>query len=326
MKTTEFTFLSQDGKTPIHAVRWEPDDGKWIAVLQITHGMVEYIQRYAAFAEYLTQHGFLVVGHDHLGHGKSVSDTVELGYFSDQNPSDVVVADIHQLRQKTQKENPGLPYFMLGHSMGSFMLRKYLARYGKGLSGAIIMGTGYIAPTTNRMGLSVVRLLTVLMGAHHRSPLVQKFINGPSYRGFDTTGKDPAKSWLSRDTEMVRKYYADPYCTFTFTLNGFRGLFEAAQFACKPENANRIPKALPLLLVSGGNDPVGDHGTGVELVYQMYQEAGIQDLDCILYEGARHEVLNEVNRAQVYEDLYRWLYAHVEAEAGRRHFPPVVEE
>lgn len=325
MKTTQFTFPSKDGKTILHAVRWSPDDGNYTAVLQITHGMVEYIERYEPFAKYLTDRGFLVVGHDHLGHGHSVSGAAEYGFFAEKNPSDVLVADMHQLRKHIQKENPNLPYFMLGHSMGSFMLRKYLALHGEGVSGAIIMGTGYVSPAKSALGLAVVRAMTAVLGSHHRSPLVQKMIYGRSYREFDTTGKDPENSWLSRDVEMVKKYYSEPRCTFTFTLNGFQGLFEATQFACKQENVDKIPHELPILLISGGSDPVGDLGAGVEKVHQMYRTVGFSDMAYILYEGARHEILNEVNREQVFSDLFVWLATHVEQLEGLRHFPPVEE-
>ncbi len=325
MKTTQFTFPSKDGKTILHAVRWSPDDGKYTAVLQITHGMVEYVERYADFAKYLTERGFLVVGHDHLGHGYSVSGAAEYGFFAEKNPSDVLVADMHQLRKHVQKENGNLPYFMLGHSMGSFMLRKYLALHGEGLAGAIIMGTGYTNPAKNAFGLAVVNAMRAVLGSHHRSPMVQKMIYGRSYRGFDTTGERPEQSWLSRDVEMVKKYYAEPRCTFTFTLNGFKGLFEAVQFACKKENIDKIPKKLPILLTSGGSDPVGDLGKGVEKVHQLYRQTGIEDLDCIIYKGGRHEILNEVNREQIYSDLFVWMATHVEQLEGLRHFPPVEE-
>ena len=310
MKTTEFSFLSLDGKTTVHAVRWEPDDGQYRAILQITHGMVEYIERYAPFAEYLTGQGFLVVGHDHIGHGHSVADTEQLGYFAEKDPSGILVGDIHQLRHKIQQENPGLPYFILGHSMGSFMLRKYLSFYGKGLAGAIIMGTGFVDAGKTGAGLILVRMLSRLEGSDSRSKVAQQLLYGPAYQGFDLTGENTADSWLSRDTEMVKKYYADPGCTFAFTLNGYEGLLDAVRYSCKEENAEKIPKDLPILLASGGNDPVGDLEKGVRKVQQLYQKVGIQDLDCIIYEGARHEILNEVNRQQVFADLYTWLDAH----------------
>ena len=144
MNTTNFTFLSNDGKTAVHAVKWMPDNGEFKAILQITHGMVEFIERYAAFAEFLTENGYMVVGHDHIGHGQSVASKEDWGFFAEENPSDVVVADIHKLRTLVQEENPDVPYFMMGHSMGSFMLRKYLSLHNENLRGAIIMGTGFI--------------------------------------------------------------------------------------------------------------------------------------------------------------------------------------
>ena len=144
MVTSNFTFLSNDGKTAVHAVKWAPDSGEYKGILQISHGMIEYIERYAPFAEFLTAKGYMVVGHDHIGHGQSVASQEDWGYFCEGNPSDVLVADMHKLRTMIQEDNPDVPYFMLGHSMGSFMLRKYLAVHSDKLRGAIIMGTGFI--------------------------------------------------------------------------------------------------------------------------------------------------------------------------------------
>ena len=156
-KEEVFSFPSADGRTTVHAVRWTPEDGKYRAVLQITHGMVEYIERYRAFAEFLNDNGFLVVGHDHIGHGESVVSKDEWGFFA-EHPSDTVVADMHALREITRKEHPGVPYFMLGHSMGSYMLRKYLAIHGEGLTGAIIMGTGCIPDNTTKLAMFIAKL------------------------------------------------------------------------------------------------------------------------------------------------------------------------
>ena len=143
MITKEFSFLSKDGKTNIHAIKWIPDSGEYKAIMQITHGMVEYIERYEDFATFLTAHGYMVVGHDHLGHGQSVVSENDWGYFAPDDPSGVLVEDMNQLRNIIQKENPEVPYFMFGHSMGSYMLRKYLTKYNDNLRGAIICGTGY---------------------------------------------------------------------------------------------------------------------------------------------------------------------------------------
>lgn len=309
MQTKNFTFLSKDGKTQIHAVKWTPDDGNCTAVLQITHGMVEYIERYIPFAEYLTKQGYMVVGHDHLGHGESVISRDCWGYFAAPRPSDTVIEDMHRLRTLTQKEAPDLPYFMLGHSMGSFMLRKYLAVYGQGLNGAIVMGTGYIPGAVTGAGLAVVKALTAFKGGRYRSKTVAKMTNGSSYAKFDTTGAVPENSWLTRDAEIVKAYYANPKCTYVFTLNGFQGLFEAVRHSCDPENAKQIPADLPMLIVSGQEDPVGDLGVGVEKTHALYQQAGIKDLTCTLYAEDRHEILNELDKEKVFADLYAWMEA-----------------
>ena len=228
-KEEVFSFPSADGRTTVHAVRWTPEDGKYRAVLQITHGMVEYIERYRAFAEFLNDNGFLVVGHDHIGHGESVVSKDEWGYFA-EHPSDTVVADMHTLREMTQKEHPGVPYFMLGHSMGSYMLRKYLAIHGEGLTGAVIMGTGCIPDNTTKLAMFIAKLQAAFFGWHHRSKLLQKLSYDKYYHQFDLTGKDASNSWLTKDEEIVKTYYADPKCTFVFTVNAYMGLFEAVLF------------------------------------------------------------------------------------------------
>ncbi len=164
MQTKKFTFLSHDGMTTIHAVRWLPDSGKYSRILQITHGMVEHIGRYQPFAEFLTAKGYMVVGMDLLGHGDSVLSENEWGYFAKKNPSNTVCRDIHRLRKHIQAQNPGIPYFMLGHSMGSYMLRKYLSVYGGGLDGAVIMGTGYNEPFMTRLAIAITKTMALKHG------------------------------------------------------------------------------------------------------------------------------------------------------------------
>ena len=163
-KEEQFSFLSKDGKTKIHAVKWMPESGEYRAVLQITHGMVEYIERYKPFAEFLNDQGVLVVGHDHLGHGASVASEEELGYFAEPDPSDTLVEDMHTLRTTIQTENPGVPYFMMGHSMGSYMLRKYLCIHPEGVAGAVIMGTGAMPDSTMKFGLFLGRTIALFRG------------------------------------------------------------------------------------------------------------------------------------------------------------------
>lgn len=307
MKTENLEFKSKDGKTMIQAVCWIPDSGEYHSVLQIIHGMVEYKERYKPFAEFLTEHGFMVVAHDHLGHGESVLSQDDWGYMEQNDPAGTLVADIHTLRSMIQKENPQKAYFILGHSMGSYMLRKYLAKYGDGLDGAIVMGTGCVPDITTKLAIAITKIMAKKHGWRYRSAFVQNLTYGKPYKKYDVTGKDAKNSWLTKDTEIVKEYYSNPKCTFTFTLNAYRGLFEAVYFDNQPKNIDKIPKDLPILLVSGEDDPVGDLGEGVKKVYQMFQKAGIRDVVCRLYKNDRHEILNETDRETVFEDILLWL-------------------
>ena len=288
-KEEKFTFLSADGKTTIHAVRWIPEDGNYEAILQITHGMIEFVERYRPFADFLTQNAFMVVGHDHLGHGDSVASREDWGYFA-ENPSDTVIADMHTLRTMVQKENPGVPYFMMGHSMGSYMLRKYLTVYNDDLRGAIIMGTGCVPDSMTRLGINVCRFLAKSFGWHHRSRLVESLSFGGPYKKYDLSGKTPSNSWLTKDEDIVKFYYSEPRCTFKFTLNGYLGLMEAVLY----------------------DNPVGDNGFGVKKVYDLFKEAGSLDITYKLYENDRHEILNETDRDKVYADLLAWMRVRID--------------
>ena len=312
-KEEQMSFLSEDGKTTIHAVKWVPEDGRYKAILQITHGMVEYIERYRPFAEYMNGQGFLVVGHDHLGHGGSIISQEEWGYFAEENPSDTVVEDMHRLRTMVQGENAGVPYFMLGHSMGSYMLRKYLCLHNEGVAGAVIMGTGCIPDITTKMGLALCSMIAKFRGWHYRSKFIQSLSYSKPYKKYDLYGKDYENSWLSKNVENVKAYYAEPRCTFLFTVNGYRGLMEAVLFDNQMKNIKRVPKELPLFFVSGKDDPVGDLGEGVKKVYGMYKAVGMTDITYKLYENDRHEILNETDCGQVFADIGAWLNVRVES-------------
>ena len=310
-------FLSADGKTRIHAVKWVPESGEYRAVLQIVHGMVEHIGRYRPFAEYLCGQGYLVVGHDHLGHGASVTSEEEWGYFA-ENPSDTVVADIHRLRRRMQEKNPGLPYFMLGHSMGSYMLRKSLCLHPGGISGAVIMGTGCMPDRTMKLGLMLCQLFAHFRGWHFRSSFLQSVSYSRPYRRFDLHGKDCTKSWLTKDAEIVRAYYADPRCTFLFTVNGYRGLMEAVLYDNQIEHVRKMPRDLPVFLVSGADDPVGDMGKGVKKVCALFRRAGLTDVTLKLFENDRHEILNETDRKQVYAEIRAWMDGKLKKQVTER--------
>lgn len=311
MKKEEFQFLSCDKKNNIHAVRWMPEDGEIRAVLQITHGMQEYIERYEGFAQFLTEQGFLVVGHDHLGHGQSVETEDDWGYIQEKHGSDLLVADMHKLRRIVQKKHKDKPYFMLGHSMGSYMLRKYLTVHGDHLTGAIIMGTGSISAGVVKTAMALSKSIAAVKGWRYRSDLVKDLSFGGPYKRYSLDGSVPENSWLTKDTEIVNRYYADPRCTFVFTLAAYKCLFEAVYYDGKIEHMKKIPRDLPLYIVSGEDDPVGDMGKGVKKVYSQLREVGIRDVSCKLYKNDRHEILNEKDKETVYQDILTWCEAHI---------------
>ena len=301
-----FTFLSSDKKTTIHGVKWLPETGEYTAVLQIAHGMLEYVERYEEFASYMAAQGYLVVGHDHLGHGDSVETKDNWGYIAAKNGDQHMIEDMHTLRMMTQKENPGLPYFMLGHSMGSYLLRKYLTEYGTGLAGALIVGTGSVADIATKAGMRIAKHMANRKGWHYRSKFIEELFFSGAYSKFSRDGKNLERNWLTKDLAIAAKYYADPKCTYRFTLNGFYTVMKVVYYDNQPKNAAKIPKDLPIILLSGADDPVGNMGKGVLLVEKQLQKAGIKDLSCKLYGNDRHEILNETDRAEVYRDILRW--------------------
>ncbi len=304
-----YKFDSADGVSKIHCVKWTPE-GEPVAVLQIVHGMVEYIERYRPFAEYLNRQGFVVVGHDHIGHGESVANEDEWGIMHAKHPSDIMVEDIYSHYKMTKEDYPRIPYFIMGHSMGSYMTRKCLCVKAKemdGLSGAVIMGTGTEAPATINAGLAVINLLAFFRSDNYRSTFVRDMTYSAPYKQYDCTGATPDNSWLTKDTEIVKKYYSDPKCTYVFSLGAYRGLVESTKYDNKAENIAKMKKDLPVFFVSGAADPVGNMGKGVQEAYDKFQAAGMKDLSIKLYEGDRHEILNELDRETVYKDIYDWM-------------------
>lgn len=309
VKREEFTFDSRDGKTKIHAVRWIPE-GKIICILQIVHGMAEHILRYDEMAQYFAEKGILVTGEDHLGHGKSVSEGGLYGYFCEQDSATVAVRDVHRLKKMTQEDFPGIPYVILGHSMGSFMLRNYMCRYGTGIQGAVICGTGYMPAITNLFARTLAGTQKLFVGEKH----VSVFLDKVSFGSYNKKIAHPKTKydWLAANETAVEKYIQDDLCGFTFTVNGFSTLFELLRRAHKPENLAKMPKELPVLFVSGEEDPVGCYGNGVRTLYRKFKdELNMKNVTMKLYPGDRHEVLNESDRQQVYEDIYPWIVERI---------------
>lgn len=317
MTKQEFYFDSRDGKSRIHAVRWMPDSqDAAVCVVQIVHGMAEYVERYEEFAQFLTDRGVIVTGEDHLGHGKSVGEKGTYGYFCEQDPATVLVRDVHRLKKMTQELYPGLPYVILGHSMGSFIVRNYMCRYGTGIAAAIILGTGMQPAAALKLSKSVARIQGVFCGTDHVSKLIDKLAFG-GYNKRVGNVRTPF-DWLSRDDARVDRYIADPMCGSVFTVNGFSTLFELISRLYLRENLEQVPKSLPVYMASGTGDPVGGYGKGVRKAYDSLRDAGLENVELKLYEGGRHELMNETNRDEVMRDIYEWLERVVLKQAERQ--------
>ena len=300
----EFLFPSADGRTSIHAVEWLPE-GTPRAVLQIAHGVSEYILRYAPFAEYLTTHGFVVVGHDHLGHGASVLPGAPRLYFGPKGSWDWVVQDMETLRQMSRERFPDIPYFLLGHSMGSFLARTYLIRHPGKMDAAVIMGTGQMSGIILAGGKAVSAIEGWRGGEEKSSALVNKLSFAPYNKPF-APNRTPY-DWLSVNVENVDHYIADPLCGGIPSAGLFREMLGGMAYMARPENLKRMDLNTPILFISGGMDPVGDLGKGVQRAYESFRAAGVQDVSIQLYPGLRHEILNETERETVYADVRLWL-------------------
>lgn len=305
MKKEEFYFESRDGESRIHAVRYIPDGGEIKGVFQIVHGMAEYIERYEDIAGFMTERGFVVTGEDHLGHGKTVPEGGIYGYFCEQDPATVVVRDVHRLKKMTQEAYPGVPYFILGHSMGSFIVRNYIQKYGTGITGAVIMGTGMQPKFLIGISKFIVGMQKLFCGSRHGS----RFINNIAFGSYNKRIKNPGTEfdWLSKNEANVDKYIADPLCGQLFTVNGFGTLFELIARLLDKKKVANVPNELPILMVAGAEDPVGNYGKGVEQAKASLEAAGVKDLTMKLYPGDRHEILNEDDRDVVKEDIYNWI-------------------
>lgn len=309
IKREDFYFDSRDGEHRIHAVRWLPDTEKPVCIVQIVHGMTEYIDRYADFANYLAERGILVVGDDHLGHGLSVKPGEPYGYFCKEDAPTVLVRDEHRLKKIVQKQYAGVPYIILGHSMGSFITRNYLLKYGAGLDGAIIVGTGMQPKAVLLLGIVVSTIEGMIFGGDHVSKLLDKLSFG-AYTKRIQSPRTPA-DWLSRNEDNVNKYIKDPLCGFVFTANGFQTLFRLIYNLHNKARLSKMPKNLPVIFLSGTDDPVGNYGRGVKQVYDSFKEIGMEKVQIKLYPKDRHELLNEVDKEDVYGDVYRWILQRI---------------
>lgn len=299
----EFRYPSARSGHTIYAQELCPDTPPR-AVIQIVHGVAEHMGRYEEVSRFLAAHGFLVCGEDHLGHGKTVEDG-SYGFFAPEDGWDLVVRDVRRLRELEGEKYPSLPYFLLGHSMGSFLTRTYLIQYPGTLDGVILSGTGQEPAPLVALGRALASLECRRLGSQGVSPLVDALSLGSYNRRFrpNRTGAD----WISSDPAAVDAYLADPLCRPKPTVSMFRDMMGGLQFIAKPGNLRNMRADTPVLFLSGEQDPVGGMGRGVRKVRQMFLDAGCTDVTLKLYPGGRHEMFHEVSQREVFEDLLAWL-------------------
>ena len=306
MRKEHFYINSKQEGERLHCVKWVPD-GSAKGVVQLVHGMIEYIDRYDEFAKYLVNAGYVVYGHDHLGHGETAKTPEDFGYFADNNGKNIVIKDIRQVYCHAKKEYPNVPYFLMGHSMGSLFTRKYITIFGDGLDGVIIMGTAYQPFRTALAGRVLATTIAKMKGKKYHSRLMHWLVLGNHNKRWkpNCTKND----WLTKDAKCVDNYNESPYCNFTFTVGAYMDLFDILMGLSVKKYRNRIPSTLPILLVSGADDPIGNYSVGVCKVKKQLEQQ-VEDIEMKLYEEDRHEILNETDKDVVFHDILDWIERH----------------
>jgi alpha-beta hydrolase superfamily lysophospholipase len=303
MKKEIFSFASQDG-AELKYLRWLPDT-KVKAVLQIVHGMAEHASRYDEFAHFLNENGYAVYACDLRGHGLTVASIENTGHFAESNGWDLVVKDCIKMNEIICKEQSGSPVFLLGHSMGSFIARDMISQNSEKYKGVILSGTSWNPLLLLVFGKMVAKIQKLFSGKKHKSKLLDKL----SFGSFNSKFKPnrTAFDWLSRVPEFVDRYVKDEYCGFVCTAGFFDDMFGGIMKIQKSKIIRKTSSNLPVLLACGENDPVGNFTKGVKQVYKEYKNCGVKDIELKIYFQGRHEILNEINRNEVYADLLRWM-------------------
>ncbi len=300
---------SSDGSTSLYLQIWEPD-GPPRALLQIAHGMVEFIDRYDRFARVLAEQGILVAGNDHLGHGASVNSKEDWGFFADKKGNRCVLEDMRSVRDWLRERYPSLPSFILGHSMGSFLVRQYLHTYPQDeFAGALILGTGMQPAWLVGSGLLMAKLIKAFKGPRHRSRFLTKLSLGSNNKFFKPTRT--ACDWLTRDEAIVDLYVRDERNRFMFTTSAFIDMFEGMGTLNRKKKLDRMDRRTPVFIASGSEDPVGGMGKAAPAYGRQLEALGFADLTVKLYPGARHELVNETNREEVDADILSFILSHI---------------
>lgn len=308
MRADTFTFTADDGKE-LFVHRFLPDEGTRVkAIVHMAHGMAEHGARYGRAAEALTRAGYAVYADDHRGHGKTEKSADDLGFIAEQGGFYRVVKDLVELIAHEKKAHPGVPAVLFGHSMGSFYTQLFLIEHGKEIAGAVLSATSGKPSLLASAGRVVARIERLRLGARGKSAVLNKLsfdqFNGPfkpNRTAFD---------WLSRDPVEVDKYIADPLCGFVCTTSLWVDLLDTLGEIADPARQRHIPKELPIYVMAGSEDPVGEQTKSIDQLLGAYRAAGLKKVEHRYYPGGRHEMLNETNRDEVVADLVRWLDAH----------------
>jgi alpha-beta hydrolase superfamily lysophospholipase len=304
----EFYISASDGK-PLFLRAWQANEViNPKAIIQIAHGLSEHSGRYHEFASYMVRHGYGVIANDHRGHGKTAEGIGEYGFFGEANGWDRTVEDLLECTLWARKAWGEVPVILLGHSMGSFMARRYAQRFGNELQGLILSGTTAINQAFVQLGIWITKLEVRRIGMKAPSPVLNKLIFGQRNRQVEF--KRTAFGWLSRDSEQVDHFVNDPLCIKAFCTYFFYDLISGFKELSDERNEQFISKDLPIFIFSGEKDPVGGYSRGVLKVCRKYQDIGLRDVTCKIYPEGRHEMLNELNRDEVFEDILNWIEAH----------------
>lgn len=305
----ETSALSSDDRSWLRVMVWLPPHAYTRrGVVQLVHGMAEHIERYDDFARFLASLGYVVFGHDHIGHGKSVVANTELGCMPLEGGKEILIEDINRVQQAALRmcgPLDGLPRFIFGHSMGSYVTRAYIARYATGLAGAVLCGTGNQPLMMARAGNALCRFVGSLKGADYRSRFVDKLCVGMFSSAITDARTD--YDWISTDPAVVDAYIADSLSGFMFSVGGYATLTDLVAEVVTPASAAAVPDDLPLLFIAGAEDPVGTRGVDVKKAANLYKNQGVKNVRTIIYPGMRHEILNEPRHEDVYSDVEAWF-------------------